>query len=838
MRFILPSEEYKTLFADILLPLPLKGYFTYRVPQELNKLVQPGLRAVVQFGAKKFYTGLIRRVHGQPPKTTSIKYLLGLVDDFPVVNEKQFTLWEWMADYYLCTEGEVMNAALPSAYKLASETRVILDPEYIHDNQMLNDREFLIVEALELHKVLTLTEVSRIVDVLKVIPLVKTMIDKGIIRVEEELSEKYKPRFEKCIMLSDAFQEEPKLQDAMDSLQKRAYRQLEILMHFIQIARPFTGEPREVTRAALLSRPGASAAQLDGLIKKGILEQYQRHSSRLMHLPATAAPASIELTPVQQQAYNLLLPALNETQPILLKGVTSSGKTELYIRLMDEVIKQEKQVLYLLPEIALTTQIIVRLQKYFGDWVGVYHSRHNEFERIEIWNKANAPLSDHREEQPYKILLGARSALFLPFTGLGLIIVDEEHDTSYKQHDPAPRYNARDTALMLGQLHQATVLLGSATPALESYYHARTGKYKLIELNERYGGVKMPDIRMVDTRNEIRLKRMKSHFAAPLFEAIGAALKAGEQVILFQNRRGFSLRLECEVCHHIPGCINCDVTLTYHKHINLLKCHYCGYTMPVPPVCPECKSPSILMRGFGTEKVEEELGLLFPEAKIARMDLDTTRTKNAYQSLIGDFETGKVNVLVGTQMVTKGLNFENVSLVGVLSADGMLSYPDFRALERSYQLLAQVSGRSGRKTKQGVVMIQTNNPDHPLLQWVKEDDYLQLFEHQLRDRYKYSYPPYTRLIRISMRHKSQMVLNEAANAYAGMLRKHFGKALLGPEYPMVNRIKNYYIKNLLLKMNRGLQTRQMKVVLAQQTREFLSGPNFKTVKIIIDVDPA
>lgn len=831
------QEEYKTLFADILLPLPLKGYFTYRVPQEMNDLVQPGMRAVVQFGAKKFYTGLIRRVHGHPPKVTSIKYLLGLVDDFPVVNEKQFELWEWMAYYYLCAAGEVMNAALPSAYKLASETRVVLDPEYVHDTQLLNDREFLVVEALELHKVLTLTEVSRIVDVAKVVPIIKTMLEKGIVRVEEEITEKYKPRFEKCVSLTEEYSEQTKLQSAMDGLQKKAYKQLEMLMHFIQISRPFSGEPREVTRTNLLSRPGASAAQLDALIKKGILEQYQRQSSRLMHLTATAKPSSIQLTPAQQQTFEELLPALETKKTTLLKGVTSSGKTELYIRLIDEVISSGKQVLYLLPEIALTTQIIVRLQKYFGDWVGVYHSKHNEFERIEIWNKANSPLSDHREEQPYKVLLGARSALFLPFTDLGLIIVDEEHDTSYKQHDPAPRYNARDSALMLGQLHHAPVVLGSATPSVESYYHARTGKYNLAELNERYGGVKMPDVRIVDTRNEIRLKRMKSHFSGPLFEAIDAALKAGEQIILFQNRRGFSLRLECEVCNNIPGCVNCDVTLTYHKHINLLKCHYCGYTMPVPPVCPECGSASILMRGFGTEKVEEELGILFPTARIARMDLDTTRTKNAYQSLIGDFETGKINVLVGTQMVTKGLDFENVSLVGVLSADGMMSYPDFRALERSYQLLAQVSGRSGRKFKQGVVMIQTNNPSHPLLQWVKEDNYVALFENQLSDRFKFSYPPYTRLLRLSLRHKSQMVLDEASNAYAAMLRKQFGKAILGPEYPMVNRIKNYYIKNLLLKMNRGAETREMKAALDVVTKEFLSGPNFKAVKIVIDVDP-
>ncbi len=832
------DQEYITLFAEVLLPLPVKGYFTYRVPQELNGLLAPGMRVVVQFGQKKFYTALVRRIHQQVPAVMSVKYVLAVVDPWPVVNEKQFLLWEWMAEYYICTVGEVMNAALPSAYKLASETRVVMDPEYVKDGEVLSDREFMVVEALELQNILTLTDISRIVGMAKVIPLVKTMIEKGIVRVEEEITEKYKPRTETCIRLTEAYHDESLLHAEMDRLSKRAFKQLQALMAYLSISRCFSEHPVEVSRPELLKTPDISVAQLDALIRKGILETYLRNVSRLMHDDASDSSRNIIFSDAQKQVIAELKSLLNGTGIALLKGVTSSGKTEVYIHLIEEVISKGKQVLYLLPEIALTTQIIRRLQKYFGDKVGVYHSKYNEFERIEIWNKANIPLSDNQQNQPYQILLGARSALFLPFTDMGLIIVDEEHDSSYKQNDPAPRYNARDAATMLGYIHQCPVLLGSATPSVESYFNAVSGKYGLVNLNERFGSMQMPEIRIVNIREEARMKRMKSHFSPQLLDAIKQALDAGEQVILFQNRRGFSLRLECDTCHYIPECINCDVTLTYHKQVNVMKCHYCGYTTRVPDVCPKCHSPAIKMRGFGTEKVEEELAILFPDVVIGRMDLDTTRTKNAYQRIIGDFESRRIDILVGTQMVTKGLDFDNVSLVGVLYADGMMSYPDFRALERSYQLMAQVSGRAGRKHKRGLVMIQSNNPKHPLLQWVVDDNYAAMFEQQLSDRYKYRFPPYFRLIEISLMHRDAEFLNKAASALAGMLKPTFGALLLGPEYPLVSRIRNLYIKNLLLKTGKGTQGKQSKAELTRQLELFRALPDYKSVRIAIDVDPA
>jgi len=831
------SEEYITQFAEVLVPLPVKGYFTYRIPQELNNLILPGMRVVVQFGKKRFYTALVRRVHEKAPQVMSLKYLLSVIDTLPVVNERQFALWEWMASYYMCTIGEVMNAALPSAYKLASESKVIIDPEYVKDTEVLNDREFQIVEALDLQKILTLTDISRIIGIAKVIPLIKTMIEKGIIRVEEEITERYKPRTETCIRLSENYRDEGVMNAVMDKLNKKAFKQLQVLMAFISLSRCFSANEKEVTKSDLLKSPGSSAAQLDGLIKKGILEAFPRNVSRLLHPDAIASPADVQLSPVQQQAFEELKPHLAENQVVLLKGVTSSGKTEIYIRLIDEVIAKGKQVLFLLPEIALTTQIIQRLQKYFGATVGVYHSRYNEAERVEIWNKANLPLAGQVEQQPYKVLLGARSALFLPFTDLGLIIVDEEHDTSYKQNDPSPRYNARDAAAVLGQIHHAPVLLGSATPSIESFFNTQQGKYKYVELNERYGGLKMPEIRIIDIREASKLGLMKSHFSQQLLDNISRVLDAGEQVILFQNRRGFSLRLECDTCHYSPQCVNCDVTLIYHKQINMLKCHYCGYSMQVPAKCPDCGSPALKMKGFGTEKVEEELSILFPDAVIGRMDLDTTRTKFAYQKIIGEFETGKIDILIGTQMVTKGLDFDKVSLVGVLYADGLLSYPDFRAFERSYQLLAQVSGRAGRKNKQGLVLIQANNPKHPLLQWVIDNDYDAMYKQQLQDRYTYKYPPFYRLLEVSLRHKEYEILNNAANVLAGMLKPHFGKLLLGPEYPMVSRIRNQFIKNIILKTGKGKDAAQLKFETARQIEKFLDLPDFKSVRVQIDVDP-
>lgn len=831
------EDQYITKFAEVLLPLPLKGYFTYRIPQELNDIIEPGMRVVVQFGSRKLYTALVRRLTDQPPARFIAKYVLSVIDQLPVVNERQFLFWEWMADYYLCTEGEVMNAALPSAFKLASETKVVIDPDYVHDSQVLSDFEFLVIEALDLQKILNVSEISRIVGVAKVIPLVKTMLEKKYIRVEEEITERYKPRVELFVKLTEAYRENDQLQDAMDKLNAKAYKQLELLMSYLNLSRCFSESAKEVSRADLLKTPGMSASQLDALVKKGILETYQRNVSRLEDKDASDLIENLQFTEAQQKAYDEVKGYLDKREIVLLKGVTSSGKTEIYIRLMNEVIQRGQQVLYLLPEIALTSQIVRRLQKFFGVDVGVYHSKYNEFERIEIWNKANLALVKKDTDPSYKVILGARSAMFLPFTNLGLIIVDEEHDGSYKQSDPAPRYNARDSAIMLAKLHKAPILLGTATPSVESYYNAESGKYKLVELNERYGGLEMPRIQIVDIKVETRLRQMKTHFSPQLLTAIDNALKNNEQIILFQNRRGFSLRMECDECNYIPGCVQCDVSLTYHKHSNLLKCHYCGYSKMVPVVCPECGSPSIKLKGFGTEKVEEELGLLYPDITIARMDLDTTRTRNAYYKLLTEFETRKIDVLVGTQMVTKGLDFDNVSLVGVLNADGLFSYPDFRSLEHSFQMLSQVSGRAGRKTKQGLVLIQTYNVAHPIHQWVIDNDYLKMYKQVLVDRYKFNYPPYVRLVTVSLRHKEEALLDKAADKLAKMLKPFFENMMLGPEYPNVSRVRNLYIKNILLKTDKGMNGQQLKFETARQIDLFRQLPDFKSVRITIDVDP-
>ncbi|HLN52886.1 MAG TPA: primosomal protein N' [Lentimicrobium sp.] len=831
------STEYIAQFAEVLLPLPVKGYFTYRVPASLINAVTPGIRVVVQFGSKKLYTGLVRRLTDQPPKTAAAKYILSIVDPVPVVNENQFEFWEWMAGYYICTEGEVMAAALPSAYKLASETRVVLDPDYVHDSQILSDQEFMVIEAIYLQKILSITEISRIVGIAKVIPLVKTMLEKKYIRVEEEITERYKPRIEWFVRLTEEVKDNHLLNDEMDKLNKKAYKQLELLMTYFNLSNYFSGKIKEVSRADLLRNPSFASAQLDGLIKKGVLEVYQRNISRIDGTESTDLVDNIVFTDSQQKAYESLHKLVEEPGIAILKGVTSSGKTEIYIRLIHDIIAQGKQVLYLLPEIALTSQIIRRLQKFFGSDVGVYHSKYNEFERIEIWHKANESMLKDSEQSAFKIILGARSALFLPYTNLGLIIVDEEHDGSYKQSDPAPRYNARDSAIMLGKIHNASVLLGSATPSLESYFNAESGKYKLVELNERYGGIEMPEIRIVNIKEESRFKRMKSHFSPQLLSSIDTAIKNGEQVILFQNRRGFSLRMECDTCNHIPGCVNCDVTLTYHKQANVLKCHYCGYTRTIPSVCPECGSPAIKLKGFGTEKVEEELAFLFPDIKIARMDLDTTHTKNAYHKIMLEFETRKTDVLVGTQMVTKGLDFDNVSLVGVLNADGLISYPDFRSLERSFQMLAQVSGRSGRKNKQGLVLIQSYNPSHPIHKWVSENDYLTMYKQVLADRHKFNYPPFVRLIVISLRHKDEKLLDSGAAKLAEMLRPTFKFRMLGPEYPNVSRIKNYYLKNILIKIGKGSAGQELKQEAMHQIELFKQLQNYKQIRVHIDVDP-
>lgn len=824
--------ERITLFANVLLPLPVPGTFSYRVPYELNENIARGQRVVVQFGRKKIYTGIVIDIADKPPAGVQAKYLQNILDAEPIVKPIQLEFWQWISNYYMCHQGEVMNVALPSSFKLASETGIRLNDDFTGSLEGLNEKEILIAEALTNQEKLTISEVSEIAGQQKVIPLIKTLIEKGVIITEEELSDPYRPKKESFVELGEDYRKnEDKLKEAFDELEKRAFKQLHLLMTFIHLSQ----KQKSVNRPELLKAAGSSHNQLNALTDKGILKVEDRVISRLEEFSRQESPQNIELTAAQEKAYAEIKSGFAENQPVLIHGVTSSGKTEIYIKLIEETITQGKQVLYLLPEIALTTQIINRLRKYFGKSVGVYHSRYSKNEKVEIWNRVLQHKKQEADE--YKIILGPRSALFLPFENLGLVIIDEEHDSSYKQFDPAPRYHARDSAVYLAGMHGAHVLLGSATPSLESYFNAKSKKYVLVDLYERYGGIRMPEIIISNIRKESRYKTMKSHFSSLLVEHIKNELEKQKQIILFQNRRGFSLRLECDTCGHIPQCKNCDVTMIYHKYNNHLRCHYCGWTTRVPDKCPACGNNAIFMRGFGTEKVEDELAILFPEPVIKRMDLDTTRKKHAYQQIITDFEQRKIDILVGTQMVTKGLDFDNVSLVGILNADNMLSYPDFRSQERSFQLMAQVSGRAGRKAKRGKVIIQTYNPGHQIIRDVINHDYLSMYKSEIQERARYRYPPFYRLILIKLKHKDNILLNEGASLFAGILRDSFQKRVLGPEYPIVARVKNQYIKTILIKLERTDSLQQMKQELAGRIDEFGRIREFKSVRLLVDVDP-
>ena len=824
--------ERKTLFVSVILPLPVPGTFSYRVPMELNDSIQVGQRVVVQFGKAKIMSGLVSEVSEQVPEFEQVKYILGILDDKPVVNAKQLKFWQWICDYYLCYQGEVMQAALPSAMKLSSESKIMLSEEFELDTMALNDFEYLIVEALQVQPKLTISEVSKIIGYKKVMPLIKTMIERKIVVMEEELDPKFKAKYERFVGLADEYKSDQKMHELMDELTKRAYKQLEVVMSFFVLG---GNAETDVRASELAAKAGANSTVLKALVNKGVFKTYEKRVSRLKSFSALTDAGSIQFTDKQQQAFEEIHRGFENEKPVLLHGVTSSGKTEIYIKLIQEAIDKGKQVLYLLPEIALTEQIINRLKKYFGDRVGVYHSRYSDMERVEIWEQVLE--FERTKNSKYQIIIGSRSSILLPFSELGLIIVDEEHDTSFKQIDPAPRYNARDLSLILARAHGADVVLGSATPSFESFYNAKQGRYHLVELTERYGGVEMPEIIVDDMRVERRRKLMQANFGSVLIDAMRNTLADKNQVILFQNRRGFSLRLECGVCHWVPQCINCDVSMTYHKAQNIMKCHYCGYTMAVPSECPSCHSTDLKMHGFGTERVEEDLHILIPEARCARLDLDTTRSKNSYQHILDQFKNRETDVLVGTQMVTKGLDFDHVKTVGILDADNMLSFPDFRAYERSFQLMEQVSGRAGRKGEKGKVIIQTYQPTHPVILNVVNHDYVRFFEEQMPIRRQFCYPPYYRLIMIKLRHVDYEKLNKAAEAFAKRLRPTFKNNLLGPEYPVVSRIKNQYIEQILIKFERNANTARVKEIIKSEIDAFKHLNDYKAVSISIDVDP-
>lgn len=827
-----------TYFADILLPLPLEATFTYRVPQELEGRVAFGVRVIVPFGRSKLYSGLVVRVHTEAPQEWATKYIVDVMDERPVVSERQFRLWQWMADYYLCTLGEVMAAALPSALKLASETKIKLHPDFSGDVTVLNPFELRIAEALTHREEMTVAEVAKAAQVQKILPVIKSMVEKRVIITDEEIRNPYEPKRETVVRLAEAYAAEAPFMALLDQLNgsSRTAPQADLLLSFMMLTRR-DGQydfQAEVPKAQLLQAREVTPARLQTLLKKGVLVAEEHIISRLADISSLDEVSSIQFTAPQQTALDQIHDSFAKNPVTLLHGVTGSGKTEIYIQLIDEVLKQGKQVLYLLPEIALTSQIVNRLRRYFGEKVGVYHSRFNEYERVEIWNRVLGQGSE--VENKYQLILGARSALLLPYQNLGLIIVDEEHDPSYKQQDPAPRYHARDCAIVLAGMHHAPVLLGTATPSLESYYNVELGKYGLVQLTERFSRHQLPEIWVVNMSAATRQKQVQGIFSNFLIEKIGEALDKREQVILFQNRRGYAVRMICHTCEGMPTCKYCDVTLTYHKKTNLLKCHYCGYAIEVPHECPTCHSTDIEMKGFGTEKVEDTLAELFPQASIARMDLDTTRSKNSYQQIITDFEQHKTDILVGTQMVTKGLDFDRVSVVGILNADALVSFPDFRAFERAYQLLAQVSGRAGRKDVPGRVVIQSYQPNHPALKYVESNDFAAMYRSQIAERREYHFPPVARLVKITLKHPDEKVVAAAATALAGPLRQAFPGRVLGPEAPLVSRIQNYFLQEFWVKLPKDNHLASYKLRLREILKTFQSAKEHKTVRVVVNVD--
>jgi len=816
-------------FVDVILPLPLGNTFTYSVPEEWADQARIGMRVVVQFGKKKMYTGVIHLVHIVPPTVYTAKEIICLLDNEPILRRPQMKFWEWISSYYQAYLGDVYQAAVPAGLKLQSESLVCINPDFEAETH-LTERESKLLDALSDGKTIFISELNKITEMKDVMPILKQLLEKGAVEISEELTQKFRPKTDTFVRLTEEAKKEDHLRRLFDEL-GRAKKQLEVLMMYIDLSKCLLpAKQREVSRKELLERAGASAAVLSGLVERGALETYVKEIGRL-DMNDVSTSEQYTLNDNQQRAYNEIEKQFIDKKVVLLHGVTSSGKTEMYIQMISKVLAEGKQVLYLVPEIALTTQLTSRLKRVFGKRLGVYHSKFSDAERVEIWNNV---LND----KTYDVIIGVRSSVFLPFRQLGLVIVDEEHESSYKQYDPAPRYHARNAAIMLASMHGAKTLLGTATPAIETYHNALTGKYGLVELNQRHEEMAMPEILVVDTKEAYRKKQMESVFTPLLLEKIGKALQNHEQVILFQNRRGYAPFIECKVCAFVPHCKNCDVSLTVHKVFNTLTCHYCGYTEPIPNICPKCGTPgSLSTKGFGTEKIEDEIKLIFPDARVSRMDLDTTRSKKSYDKIISDFEQLKVDILIGTQMVSKGLDFERVSLVGILNADNMLNFPDFRAHERAYQLMAQVSGRAGRKNKQGTVVLQTSSPEHPIIGQVIRNDYKAMYATQCEERQLFKYPPFYRIIQIVLRHRDPNVVSQAAQKLANDLRAVFGARVLGPNIPVVARVQNLYIKHILLKIENEASSERAKEILRQITDQVQADSRFKSLWVNLDVDP-
>ena len=779
----------------------------------------------VPFGKSKIYTALVIEIHTNAPQVYEAKDIHQILDETPIVTRQQLQHWNWMSKYYMCTLGDVMRAALPGPFILESETVVSKNESVVINDEDLKDDEFIIYEALHHQSSLKIQDMMSILDKKNVLPVIKRLLEKNAISVEEEIYEKYKPKLVRYVKIAPKFSSENGLQNLMEEL-SRAPKQRNVIMTLFSVSAQ-TKKPVKVSDLSQESE--ASTSIIKTLIDKGVLEEYHIQMDRVQYDGEDNEDLK-RLNKHQEKALGEIYNTFENQNITLLHGVTSSGKTEIYVKLIEEQLKAKKQVLYLLPEIALTTQLVERLQNYFGEQVAVFHSKYSAHERVEVWNNVlnNLPKA--------QVVLGARSSVLLPFKNLGLIIVDEEHESSYKQFDPAPRYHARDTAIVLASIFKSKTLLGSATPSLESYYNAQQGKYGLVELNHRYNNVLMPDIELVDIKDKQKRKRMQGHFSDRLIEEIKETLEQGFQIILFQNRRGFSPIIECNSCGHAPQCPNCDVSLTFHQYRNQLRCHYCGYNSVMPKTCDACGGVELDSKGFGTEQVEQEAKLLFPDHKVGRMDLDTTRGKYGYEKIITALEQGEIDILVGTQMLTKGLDFRNVKLVGIMNADNMLNFPDFRAHERSYQLMAQVSGRAGRTKERGKVLIQTYNPYHKILQQVSTNSYFEMFEEQLGERHAFKYPPVFRMIKITLKHKDYQKVDVGADWYARSLRTVFGKHVLGPEFPPVARIRNQYLKHILVKIPQKQSLGKTKEAILKINASFLSVKDFRPIRVILNVD--
>ena len=812
-------------FVEVILPLSLAKTFTYSISEAEFNYIKKGMRVAVPFGKSKIYTALVIELHQNAPTLYEAKEIHQILDEKPLVTEIQIAHWQWIASYYMCAIGDVYRGAIPSALLLESETVISQKQDVFVDESQLSDDEYLIYQALQQQSSLKVQDIIAILNKKNIFPLLQKLIDKNILVLQEEMLENYKPKLVRYVRLNAKFDSNEGLGELLETL-KNATKQKEIVLSYFQLS---ATEKKPITVKKLTESANSSSAVVKVLIDKEIFEEYYLQEDRV-NFKGKSTENQLKLSIAQQSAFEAIQENLIEKEVCLLHGVTSSGKTEIYTKLIEEYIATGKQVLYLLPEIALTTQLVGRLRAHFGNKVAVFHSKYSNNERVEVWNQV---LENSEKAQ---IVIGARSALFLPFQDLGFIIVDEEHEQTYKQVDPAPRYHARDAAIVLANLQKAKVLLGSATPSMETYYNAKSGKYGFVEIFERYGNVLMPEIELVDLKDKYFRKKMVGHFSDVLIEEITNALALGEQVILFQNRRGYSPLLECMTCGHVPQCQQCDVSLTYHKHKNQLRCHYCGYSIAKPTNCHACSSVDLTTKGFGTEQIQQELSELFPSHKIGRMDQDTTRGKFGFEKIIYSFKNREIDILVGTQMLGKGLDFDNVTLVGIMNADNMLYHPDFRAFERSFQMMTQVSGRSGRSEKQGKVIIQTYSPLHNTIQQVTKNDYVGMYNEQLYERQIYKYPPYFKLVKLTLKHRDFDKLKQGSMWLYQVMQQNLPMPVLGPEEPPISRIRNEYIRTIMVKIPMNISVGNTKKTIQKMLNSFEAVPSYRSIRVILNVD--